>query len=241
MPVTGAQAPASSRIARPIPLRESVQAAILDMIVNRELRPGQHLVENELAMLLGVSRQPVREALQSLKNDGWVELRPGHGAFVHAPTAEEADQLLTVRRLLESESAALAARYADEAGVRRLRDIYQRGIDALAADDVDTVVSCNAELHAEVTRLSGNAVLIELASTVAQRVRWLHAPVARSRGMRSWDEHLALIDAIASGDAERAGRIMAEHTEHTRHSYLENNSGDDTSPEGGEQPAFSQA
>jgi DNA-binding GntR family transcriptional regulator len=222
MAVSGAPAPASSRIARPIPLRESVQAAILDMIVSRELRPGQHLVENELAILLGVSRQPVREALQSLKNDGWVELRPGHGAFVHAPTTEEADHLLSVRRLLESESAALAARHTGAEGVRRLRDIYQRGMDALAADDLDAVVDRNAELHAEITQLSGNAVLIELASTVAQRVRWLHAPVARSRGPRSWDEHLALIDAIEAGDSELAGAIMAEHTEHTRHSYLEN-------------------
>ncbi|WP_051581624.1 GntR family transcriptional regulator [Pseudonocardia acaciae] len=220
MAMTGAQAPASSRIARPVPLRESVQAAILDMIVSRELEPGRHLVENELATLLGVSRQPVREALQSLQNDGWVELRPGHGAYVHAPTAEEADHLLGVRRLLESESAALAARHAGPDGVARLREIYRRGVEALDADDVDTVVACNAELHAEVARLSGNAVLVELASTVAQRVRWLHAPVARTRGRRSWDEHLALIDAIASGDADEAGRIMAEHTEHTRHSYL---------------------
>jgi DNA-binding GntR family transcriptional regulator len=220
MSVTGARAPASTRIARPVPLRESVQAAILDMIVSRELRPGQHLVENELATLLGVSRQPVREALQWLKNDGWVELRPGHGAFVHEPTTEEADQLLTVRRLLEAESAALAARNADEAGIYRLRHIYQRGIDALAADDVDAVVEANAELHAEVTRLSKNTVLIELTSTVAQRVRWLHAPVARSRGRASWDEHKELIDAIAGGDAGRAGQIMAEHTEHTRRSYL---------------------
>lgn len=220
MAMTGAAAPARSRIARPVPLRESVQAAILEMIVSRELRPGQHLVENELATLLGVSRQPVREALQALKNDGWVELRPGHGAFVHAPTAEEADQLLSVRRLLEAESAAYAARNADEAGVARLRDIYQRGVEALDRDDVETVIDCNAELHAEIARLSGNKVLVELASTVAQRVRWLHTPVARSRGNQSWVEHEALIDAIAAGDAERAGKLMAEHTEHTRLSYL---------------------
>jgi DNA-binding GntR family transcriptional regulator len=221
MSVTGAQAPASTRIARPIPLRESVQAAILDMIVSRELRPGQHLVENELATLLGVSRQPVREALQGLRNDGWVVLRPGHGAFVHSPSVEEADQLLTVRRLLEAESAALAARHADGEGVRRLRQIYQRGIDALAADDMDAVVKANAELHAEVTQLSENTVLIELTYTVAQRVRWLHAPVARSRGKDSWVEHLALINAIAAGDAAKAGQIMADHTEHTRRSYLD--------------------
>ena len=82
---------AARRIARPLPLRESVYNAILDMIVGGELRPGQHLVENELAVSLGVSRQPVREALQWLNKDSWVDLRPGLGAFVHAPTTEEAD------------------------------------------------------------------------------------------------------------------------------------------------------
>ena len=109
------------RIARPVPLRESVYNAILDMIVNRTLRPGQHLVENELAVMLGVSRQPVREALQWLNNEGWVDLRPGQGAFVHTPTVAEADQLLAVRRLLETESARLAAHQASADGVEQLR------------------------------------------------------------------------------------------------------------------------
>src|SRR5882757_5731732 len=110
------------QIARPVPLRQSVYEAILDMIVERTLRPGQHLVENELAVMLGVSRQPVREALQWLKNDGWVDLRPGHGAFVHAPTVTEADQLLAVRALLETESARLAAMNATVKEIEQLRD-----------------------------------------------------------------------------------------------------------------------
>src|SRR5690606_35062211 len=137
----------SRRIARPVPLRESVYSAILDMIVSRQLQPGQHLVESELAMMLGVSRQPVREALQWLKNDGWVDLRPGLGAFVHTPTVEEADQLLAVRSLLETESARLAATNATEEGVAHLRELCERGKQALAAEDVGTLVELNAELH----------------------------------------------------------------------------------------------
>lgn len=160
------------RIARPVPLRESVYNEILDMIVNRSLQPGQHLVENELAVMLGVSRQPVREALQWLKNDGWVDLRPGLGAFVHKPTVAEADQLLAVRRLLETESARLAAQNATEAGVDHLRELCRQGYAALDTEDVTTVVALNAELHATVMRLSGNDVLVELAAQVDRRVRW---------------------------------------------------------------------
>jgi len=76
------------QIPRGTPLRQSYNA-ILDMIVERTLRPGQHLAENELAAILGVSRQPVREALQSLHNGGWVDLRPAHGASSHPPLVFE--------------------------------------------------------------------------------------------------------------------------------------------------------
>jgi DNA-binding GntR family transcriptional regulator len=227
---------ANRRIARPVPLRESVYSAILDMIVSRNLQPGQHLVESELAVMLGVSRQPVREALQWLKNDGWVDLRPGLGAFVHSPTVEEADQLLAVRSLLETESARLAAQHATEDGVERLRDLCQQGYKALESDDVAALVALNAELHVTVMRLSGNDVLVELAGQVDRRVRWYYTPVARHRGVQSWQEHSALIDAIAAGDADRAAAVMAAHTEHTRRSYLDQQdggeAGSDAAPRG---------
>jgi DNA-binding GntR family transcriptional regulator len=213
--------PSQRRIARPVPLRESVYEAILDMIITGSLRPGQHLVENELAVLLGVSRQPVREALQWLKNDGWVELRPGHGAFVHTPTAAEADQLLAVRTLLEAESARLAASNATEPGLQRLRELCERGVAALDGEDIEGMVAANAEFHTAVTQLSGNEVLVELAAQVDRRVRWYFTPVARHRGPQSWEEHAALIEAIVAGDGDRAARVMREHTEHTRQSYLE--------------------
>src|ERR1700721_41620 len=76
---------------------EAAYEALMELIITRELRPGQHLVENELAAQLGVSRQPIREALQRLQSEGWVDLRPALGAFVHVPTDAEADELLGVR------------------------------------------------------------------------------------------------------------------------------------------------
>jgi DNA-binding GntR family transcriptional regulator len=211
---------AARRIDRPVPLRERVYQAMQDLIISRRLAPGQHLVESELAEVLGVSRQPVREALQWLNNEGWVDLRPGYGAFVHAPTHEEADQLLAVRTLLEAESARLAALNAGTAGVERLRELWQQGMDAMEADDIDGMVAANAALHRCVTELSGNKVLLDFATQVDRRVQWYYTPVARQRGKRSWAEHAKLINAIEKGDAPAAERIMREHTERTRQSYL---------------------
>ncbi len=207
------------KLERPGPLRERVYEALLQLITTRALRPGQHLVESELAQHLGVSRQPVREALQRLNTDGWVDLRPAQGAFVHEPTEDEADQLLTVRTLLEAEAARLAAVNADAPGVAELEELCRRGEEAVGGEQVDAVVEANAAFHARVMRLAGNPVLAELASQVDRRVRWYYTPVARQRGAQSWIEHRELIAAIADGDEARATAVMREHTEHTRRSY----------------------
>ena len=226
--------PTARRIDRPVPLRERVYQAMQELIISGQLDPGQHLVESELAEMLGVSRQPIREALQLLDSEGWVDLRPGYGAFVHAPTDNEVDQLLAVRSVLESESARMASHHADGAGVAQLRAICATGEAALACDDVEIMVVANAELHRRVTELSGNQVLLDFATQVDRRVRWYYTPVARQRGRKSWQEHAWLIDAIEAGDADAAYRVMREHTERTRQSYLEQR---EDNPEPAEPPA----
>ncbi|SDN30692.1 transcriptional regulator, GntR family [Streptomyces sp. cf386] len=216
---TGLPQGAVPKLERPGPLRDRVYEALLELITTRALQPGQHLVESELAGHLGVSRQPVREALQRLNTEGWVDLRPAQGAFVHEPTEEEADQLLTVRTLLEAEAARLAAAHADSPGIAALEQLCTEGEKAVAADDVDAAVALNARFHAKIMDLAGNAVLAELAAQVDRRVRWYYTPVARQRGQQSWIEHRGMIAAITERDEQRATELMREHTEHTRRSY----------------------
>src|ERR1044071_7189259 len=144
-------AAATRRVERPAPLRQAVYDALLELIVNRTLAPGQHLVEAELAEYLGVSRQPVREALQRLQIDGWIDLRPAQGAFVHMPSEDEVDELLGVRSVLETCSARLAAEKATPEDVNRLWELQQDGLNALAANDSEGLVAANVNLHAAVT------------------------------------------------------------------------------------------
>src|SRR6476646_11806238 len=132
---------------RPVPLRQAVYDALIDVIVGGELPPGQHMVETELARQLGVSRQPVREALHRLEAEGWVDLRPNQGAFVHVPTDEEVDQLLDVRELLEVETARLAAVAATNGDLARLRVICHEGEVAVEAGDTGRFVTVNTEFH----------------------------------------------------------------------------------------------
>ena len=204
---------------RPVPLRQSVYDALIDLIVGGELLPGQHMVETDLARQLGVSRQPIREALHRMEAEGWVDLRPSQGAFVHVPTDSEVDELLDVRALLEAETARLATRSPDAGQLARLREICRQGEAAADADDFTAAVAANSVFHAEVAAIGGNAVLAELADIVGRRVQWYYRMVAPARGHGSWTEHAELIEAIEAGDAERAEAVARKHTERTRAAY----------------------
>ncbi|MBO0776208.1 MAG: GntR family transcriptional regulator [Actinobacteria bacterium] len=203
-------------VMRPVPLRQSVYESLVELVIDGWLQPGQHLVETDLARQLGVSRQPVREALHRLEAEGWVDLRPNQGAFVHVPTDQEVDELLDVREFLEVETARLAARSAGRAATARLRKLCHDGQEAVEAGDVDRFIAINNDFHAGLARLAGNAVLAELAGIVGRRVRWYYRLVAPLRGPGSSAEHQELIEAIEAGDEEAAAKAARQHTERTR-------------------------
>lgn len=213
--------PQIEAVQRPVPLRQSVFEVLVEHIVTGDLKPGQHLVESDLARQLGVSRQPVREALHRLAAGGWIDLRPGQGAFVHVPTDDEVDQLLDARELLDGATARLAARRATPAGIARLRSVWSEGVGAVDSGDIERTVSANNSFHAAVAAVAGNAVLTELSEIVARRVRWYYRQVAPSRGHESWSEHASLLDAIEAGDEDKAAAIARAHTEGTRSAYHE--------------------
>jgi DNA-binding GntR family transcriptional regulator len=163
-----------------------------------------------------------------MEAEGWVDLRPSQGAFVHVPTDSEVDELLDVRALLEAETARLAAAgggpgpespQARSAQLTRLREICREGEAAAEADDFGAAVAANNAFHAEIAVIGGNGTLAELADIVGRRVQWYYRMVAPARGHGSWTEHAELIDAIEAGDPEKAQALARKHTERTRQAY----------------------
>lgn len=201
------------------PLRDQVYDALERLIIDGTLSPGQRLVEGELAERLGVSRNPVREALSSLSRAGWVDLRPRQGAYVRRRTAAEGDEFFHVRQLLEIESARLAATNATEASIVILRDILADGWDALERQYDERLLSANSRFHAAVVAAAGNSVLTEILALLDKRLRWYFKPIVVRRAPNSWAEHTELVDAIAAADPDRAADVMRLHTEGTRQAY----------------------
>ena len=201
------------------PLRSLVSDELRRLVVTGELPPGSRIVEDRLAERLGVSRNPVREALQALAAEGFVEILPRRGAVVAQITAEQAEDLFDVRTALEPLAARLAARRADADGTARLREVLERAREATDQGELDLLAAYNTEFHSLVVELSGNDYLGLLVSPMARRVQWVFRTSAATRAPHSWTEHEELLRAIASGDEEYAEAVARSHVAAARASY----------------------
>ena len=228
-------------LAQPEPLRLQVQGALEQLIIDGRLEPGERLIETELAKRLGVSRGPIREALQMLAREGWVELRPRQGAYVAKPSLNEIVDYFDVRALLEVEVARLAARAiadgptsTDRKLLDELHDIVQessghwdsfRSQQAEISDDGAEEArkfhrSGSQRFHLALAELAGNNALVDLLERLSKRTRWYFSPRVLERTSGAWKEHDELCKAVAAGDEELAARLMTRHMQATRSSYL---------------------
>lgn len=207
-------------LARPRSLREQVYDAVEELIIDRTLPPGTRLHESKLAKQLGVSRNPVREALPLLARSGWVDLQPRVGAEVHVPTPKEIDDFFLVRTALKAESAREACRRATAVDIADLHDLVARGVATVDRGDLEATSELNSLFHDRVNAVADNHVLSEILALMKKRLRWYFAPVARVRGYASWQEHVRLVAALECGDEDAAESAMREHSMATAQTYF---------------------
>jgi DNA-binding GntR family transcriptional regulator len=207
---------------RDLPLGEQVYERLQEMLIARTLAPGDHLVEERLAARLGVSRGPVREALQRLHRDGWLTLRPRHGAFVNEPTADQVREFFEARQLLESAAADLAAQRCDSEDAAALVQICDEAeADLHRGVPSQTMAAHTARFHRRVLIGARNHLLLEFGEQLSQRSRWFFAPLVASIAPRAWVEHREVADLIAAGRADEAAGAMHRHVAESRDAYLE--------------------
>ena len=190
-------------------IREELERAILF----GELARGTRLDENRLAERFGVSRTPVREALQLLLASDLVEHRPNRGVFVRVPDALEIMEMFEVMAELENLCGRLATRRATAEDVRALLDLAEGCERAMELGDCDHYYRENEKLHMALYRLSGNRYLESQAAALHRRLQpWRRLQLRVPQRLRqSMEEHRAVLAAIVAGDPEAAAAALRTH------------------------------
>ena len=202
------------------PLRVAVRDEIRQRIIVGSLAQGERIFEDQLAQDLGVSRNPVREALQTLAREGFVEIEPRRGARVMVLSDTRATELFQVREPLEGLVAALAAERRTDAQLGDLAAIVEAGRDALGAGNLTALPALNTRFHRLLVETADNALLAELLDELMHVIEWMYTRRVRERAFWSWDEHAAITARIAARDPAGAEAIARDHIRKARDGYF---------------------
>lgn len=201
-------------------LVERAHDAIVGAICAGTLVPGEPLRQERLADMLGVSRQPIHEALALLARQGLVANHGRRGVCVAPLDAAFVRQLYGVRGALDGLAAREAAGRTDAISRRAGRALIERGRHAVAAGERTALIQADIAFHGFVYECSGNAMIARTLDMHWIHIRRVMAEVLRSPDARPtsaleriWDEHSAILDAVAAGDAASAERSARAHGE----------------------------
>jgi DNA-binding GntR family transcriptional regulator len=217
------------------PLRLSVVEALRDAIGSGALKPGQRIVEQDLAAQLGVSRLPIREAIRQLEHEGLLESIPHKGAVVATVSERDIREMFSLRDALETLAAGLVAQRASPDEVHQLQAIVDQMRDQSARRDFERLFEIDTEFHTQLCTFSRHGRLVKHWSLVYGQWQALdslmdevpildalpdeHPIILTLRDFAR--SHQVIVDAIRVGDVDGARAAMQAHMEEAQQSTLD--------------------
>lgn len=197
-------------------LADQAYQGLLEAIGAGHLKPGERVRETALAEQLGISRTPIREALQRLARDGLVQLDARNGARIAELSMPAIQELYDLREILEGSTARLAAQSASANDLQRLNAILAREAEKL--DDPVALAKLNKLYHRTLCEAANNRYLMSAVGTFSTTLLLLGPTTlaAHQRAGESHAEHRAVVQAIAAGDPDKAEQLMRGHIRRAR-------------------------
>jgi len=201
--------------------------SIINLIISGQFRPGDFLLETEIAEKLGMSRTPVGKALTMLVSEGFLNKMPKKGCYIPLPTPEDAEQVFFARKAVESQAAASAALHATEKEIQQLKEVLSKDHEALASGSKDTYSSANEEFHLGIAKASHNQYLEKWVRNIFWRSNIyvfyfdsFYKGKKFSVPQKTPMQHATIIKAIADRDPKKAAQLMKEHIQWTYENLL---------------------
>lgn len=193
---------------------DKAYGTLKDMLIAYRFKPGERVNEGELAKRLGVSRTPLREALNRLTSEGFLNFIGGRGFFCREFQPREIFELYQLRMVLEVAAARMACEVASEADLDDLsRFLVETGPDD-GRRSSEELVALDEQFHVQLMGLSGNTEMANLLRNLNDRIRFFRWIEMDSRRQRTQGEHRAVLDAIRRKDADAAAAAMSGHITH---------------------------
>ena len=191
---------------------EQIVLSVTRAIVEHRLQPGTKLVEQKLGDRFGVSRTIVRQALYRLSELKLVKLEPARGAFVAAPSIQEAREVFAVRRMVESQMLRELIARITAADLRELHAHIQAEREAVQRIDVPTRTKLLFDFHVKLAQVLGNQVLTDLMQELVSRCSLISLMYQSADDAETSNaEHVYILQAIEARDADRAVQLLHEH------------------------------
>jgi DNA-binding GntR family transcriptional regulator len=199
------------------PSSHEVYSELRDMILNFDIYPGSRVTEQELASIFGVSRTPVRAALQRLEAEGYLTIQPKQGCYIRALDIAELTQYYQVRIALEMFSLELACTYMPDAKLKELAEAWDPDKQHERSDNPEEMEARDESFHMALAEGGGNLALVEYLADINRRIRIVRRLdfTNSERIDKTYDEHHTLCLHLLARNLARAQALMREHITHS--------------------------
>ncbi len=205
------------------PLREIVFETLREALINGVLKPGERLMEIQLAEEMGVSRTPVREAIRKLELEGFVVMIPRKGAYVAGISVKDIADVFEIRTALEGLAAGLAAERITEEELEQLERILVKIGECVQTNNLEKLVEVDTEFHDTLFKASRNERLVQIVSNLREQIQRFRTTSLSTPGRMKYalDEHKKIVEAVSERNVELAQALAREHIENAENSMLE--------------------
>lgn len=204
------------------PLREVVSETMREAIVNGTLKPGERLMEIQLAEELGVSRTPVREAIRKLELEGFVVMIPRRGTYVAGLSIKDINEVFEIRTALDVLAAGLAAERITEEELEQMERLMVEIGEHIDKGDMEAIITLDSEFHDILYKASRNDRLVGIINNLREQfTRFRSISIAYpGRLKNTLEEHRQLVEAIAQRNSDVAQQLAREHMENAEQTLL---------------------
>jgi DNA-binding GntR family transcriptional regulator len=204
------------------PLREVIFNTIREAIIIGELKPGERLMEVQLAEKMGVSRTPVREAIRKLELEGLVEMLPRKGARVANLSEKDIMDVLEVRSTLDGLASSLSALRITDDEIKELKHILAQFITCVEKNNLQGSIRKDVEFHDVIYRSSRNDKLIQISNNLREQVQRYRVIYMKDYSSSSElvKEHTEILDAISRRDPDAAMKVARLHIKKQEESII---------------------